>query len=75
MDSQRNSQQQQQQQPQHSQQHGYDPSTHSYQPNRQGAGQTAAETNNLLFNSSLLAEAAKKAQVAVVIRDIEDMEL
>jgi hypothetical protein len=46
-----------------------------YQPNRQGAGQTAAETTSYLNQMALLNEAAKRAQMAVVLRDIEGMEL
>jgi hypothetical protein len=58
------------QQGQTGQQQAYD-----YRPNREGAGRTAAETNNFLSTSALLAEAAKRAQMAVVMRDIEGMEL
>ncbi|KAF2798290.1 hypothetical protein K505DRAFT_357654 [Melanomma pulvis-pyrius CBS 109.77] len=50
-------------------------SSYEYQSNRQGAGSTAAETNNYLNEYALLAEAAKRAQIAVVMRDIEGMEL
>lgn len=46
-----------------------------YQPNRAGAGQTAAETTNFLAQTSLLAEAAKRAQMACVMRDLDGMEL
>ncbi|KAF1836286.1 hypothetical protein BDW02DRAFT_456000, partial [Decorospora gaudefroyi] len=46
-----------------------------YQPNRTGAGQTAAETTNYLNQAALLAEAAKRAQVACVMRDLDGMEL
>ncbi|KAL1592813.1 hypothetical protein SLS60_011229 [Paraconiothyrium brasiliense] len=46
-----------------------------YQPNRGGAGQTAAETQNFLNQAALLAEAAKRAQMAVVMRDLDSMEL
>ncbi|KAH7132166.1 hypothetical protein B0J11DRAFT_503343 [Dendryphion nanum] len=63
----------------HSQQHqrtqALSPSQYSYQPNRDGAGRTAAETNSFLDQAALLAEAAKRAQMAVVMRDIEGMEL
>ncbi|ORY13184.1 hypothetical protein BCR34DRAFT_453673, partial [Clohesyomyces aquaticus] len=51
------------------------PGSYHYQPNREGAGRTAAETNNYLNDFALLAEAAKRAQMAVVMRDIEGMEL
>ncbi|KAF2015060.1 hypothetical protein BU24DRAFT_227753 [Aaosphaeria arxii CBS 175.79] len=60
---------------QHQQQPAVSPMDYSYQPNRQGAGQTAAETTNFLNQTGLLAEAAKRAQMAVVMRDIEGMEL
>lgn len=73
-----NSQQQHPQQQQHQsraaaqRQSSYEyPQTH----NRQGAGSTAAETNTYLDQYALLAEAAKRAQIAVVMRDIEGMEL
>ncbi|KAF2005551.1 hypothetical protein P154DRAFT_312822 [Amniculicola lignicola CBS 123094] len=46
-----------------------------YRPNREGAGRTAAETGALLDHSALLAEAAKRAQMAVLMRDIDSMEL
>jgi hypothetical protein len=46
-----------------------------YRPNRDGAGQTASETTAYLNQAALLAEAAKRAQMAVVMRDIEGMEL
>ncbi|KAI4709826.1 hypothetical protein J4E89_005844 [Alternaria sp. Ai002NY15] len=46
-----------------------------YQPNRSGAGQTAAETTNYLNQAALLAEAAKRAQMACVMRDLDGMEL
>jgi hypothetical protein len=46
-----------------------------YRPNRDGAGQSASETTAYLNQAALLAEAAKRAQLAVVMRDIEGMEL
>jgi len=46
-----------------------------YQPSREGAGRTAAETTNYLNQAALLAEAAKRAQLAVVMRDLDSMEL
>jgi hypothetical protein len=49
--------------------------TFEYQPNREGAGRTAAETSNYLNQAALLAEAAKRAQMAVVMRDLDGMEL
>jgi hypothetical protein len=63
--------QQTQQQPQGPQRHP----SFEYRPNREGAGQTAAETTNYLSQMALLNEAAKRAQMAVVMRDIEGMEL
>ena len=49
--------------------------TLEYQPNREGAGRTATETANYLNQAALLAEAAKRAQMAVVMRDLDGMEL
>ncbi|KAL6708558.1 hypothetical protein ACN47E_002539 [Coniothyrium glycines] len=46
-----------------------------YQPSRQGAGATAAETTQYLNQAALLAEAAKRAQMACVMRDLDGMEL
>ncbi|KAF1918514.1 hypothetical protein BDU57DRAFT_444719 [Ampelomyces quisqualis] len=63
--------QQTQQQPQGPQRHP----SFEYRPNREGAGQTAAETTNYLSQMALLNEAAKRAQIAVVMRDMEGMEL
>ncbi|KAF2654615.1 hypothetical protein K491DRAFT_553082, partial [Lophiostoma macrostomum CBS 122681] len=60
---------------QHQPQNVQSPPAYSYQPNRQGAGQTAAETTNFLNQTALLAEAAKRAQMAVLMRDVEGMEL
>jgi hypothetical protein len=75
-----NHQQQQQQMPQspqipQQQNVQQQQSPFNYQPNRDGAGRTAAETNQFLNHQALLAEAAKRAQMAVVMRDIEGMEL
>jgi hypothetical protein len=64
-------QQQSQQQMQPLQRHP----TLEYQPNREGAGTTASETANFLSQAALLAEAAKRAQMAVVMRDLDGMEL
>jgi hypothetical protein len=64
-------QQQQYQQPQAPQRHP----SFEYRPNRDGAGQTAAETTNYLSQMALLNEAAKRAQMACVMRDIGEMEL
>ncbi|KAF2686673.1 hypothetical protein K458DRAFT_297760 [Lentithecium fluviatile CBS 122367] len=49
--------------------------TYEYQPNREGAGRTAGETATYLNQAALLAEAAKRAQMAVVMRDLDGMEL
>ncbi|KAF2269874.1 hypothetical protein CC78DRAFT_242535 [Lojkania enalia] len=71
-------QQQPSQQTQQSQQQNQtpqQPGNYHYQPNRDGAGRTAAETNNYLDQYSLVAEAAKRAQMAVLMRDVEGMEL
>ncbi|KAF2643927.1 hypothetical protein P280DRAFT_514910 [Massarina eburnea CBS 473.64] len=46
-----------------------------YQPSRQGAGSNNSETANYLSQAALLAEAAKRAQMAVVMRDLDSMEL
>ncbi|KAF9738928.1 hypothetical protein PMIN06_003580 [Paraphaeosphaeria minitans] len=46
-----------------------------YQPNRDGAGRTAGETQSFLNQTALLAEAAKRAQMACVMRDLDSMEL
>ncbi|KAF1927715.1 uncharacterized protein M421DRAFT_5977 [Didymella exigua CBS 183.55] len=49
--------------------------SYEYQPNRQGAGSTQNETAAYLNSAALLAEAAKRASIQVVMRDIEEMEL
>ncbi|KNG45708.1 thiol methyltransferase protein [Stemphylium lycopersici] len=67
------SQQQQQQQQQRVQAQRHP--SFEYQPNRTGSGQTAAETTNYLNQAALLAEAAKRAQMACVMRDLDGMEL
>ncbi|KAK7539247.1 hypothetical protein IWX49DRAFT_230221 [Phyllosticta citricarpa] len=46
-----------------------------YNPNREGAGRTAQETAAFLNEYSLVAEAAKRAQMAVLMRDMEAVEL
>ncbi|KAF2628357.1 hypothetical protein BU25DRAFT_457690 [Macroventuria anomochaeta] len=66
--------QQQQQQQQHPMQLQRHPS-YEYHPNRQGAGATQNETAAYLNSAALLAEAAKRASIQVVMRDIEEMEL
>lgn len=48
--------------------------TPSFDYRPEGAGRTATETNHYLSQAGLLAEAAKRAQMAVLIRDVEDME-
>ena len=74
-------QQQQQQQPQYAQQalqqqqQQNHPFASGYQPNRGSAGRTAAETGQFLSNYSLVAEAARRAQMAVLARDLESMEM
>jgi hypothetical protein len=50
-------------------------SGYEYRPDRSGAGRTAAETGQFLREYSLLAEAAKRAQMAVLARDLESMEM
>jgi hypothetical protein len=67
--------QQQTAQRQQSTQETAHPSAYQYQPNRDGAGRTAAETTNYLDQYALVAEAAKRAQMAVLMRDVEGMEL
>ena len=64
-------QQQHQEKPMQAQRHP----SFDYQPNRTGAGQTATETTNYLNQTGLLAEAAKRAQMACVMRDLDGMEL
>ncbi|KAF1359790.1 hypothetical protein EJ07DRAFT_118933 [Lizonia empirigonia] len=68
---QQQAQKQQQRHPMQLQRHP----SHEYQPNRQGAGQTQNETTAYLNSAALLAEAAKRASIQVVMRDIEEMEL
>lgn len=68
---QQSTQQQQQPHPMQLQRHP----SYEYQPNRQGAGATNNETTAYLNSAALLAEAAKRASLQVVMRDIEEMEL
>lgn len=73
-------QQQQQQQAQEAQLQPQMPAmqryrSFEYQPDRGDAGRTACETTSYLNQAALLAEAAKRAQVAVVMRDFDSMEL
>lgn len=51
------------------------PLSFDYRPNREDAGRTAAETKSLLSEYALVAEAAKRAQMAVLMRDMEGVEL
>jgi hypothetical protein len=47
---------------------------YNYQPDRTNAGHTAAETGQFLRDYNLVAEAAKRAQMAVLARDLDAME-
>lgn len=47
----------------------------TYVPNRDNAGSTNPETAKMLHDYSLLAEAAKRAQVACMIRDLDAMDM
>lgn len=49
--------------------------SYEYRPDRTGAGTTAQETANLLNYNALVAEAAKRAQMAVLMRDMGEMEM
>jgi hypothetical protein len=66
--------QQQQQQPQVAPQNdqGNSAAQHTSLPNHEN---TSAETDGYLSQMALLAEAAKRAQMAVVMRDMDEMEL
>jgi hypothetical protein len=68
-------QQQQQQEGQQSQQSLVQPSSYHYSPDRAGAGATAQETSTFIGNYALVAEAAKRAQMAVLMREMEGVEL
>jgi hypothetical protein len=46
-----------------------------YEPERSAAGSTAQETRSYIDNFALVAEAAKRAQMAVLMRDMEGVEL
>jgi hypothetical protein len=46
-----------------------------YAPSRGDAGSTNPETVRRLHDYNLLAEAAKRAQVACMIRDMDDMDM
>ncbi|KAF2102667.1 hypothetical protein NA57DRAFT_71655 [Rhizodiscina lignyota] len=47
----------------------------NYVPNRQGAGTSNPETASFLRDYNLIAEAAKRAQVACMIRDLDAMDM
>jgi len=72
-------QQYQQQQQQHAyQQHHQtqtDAGNYTYQPDRKGSGATAGETNSYINQYALVAEAAKRAQMAVLERDFGGVDL
>jgi len=48
---------------------------YQYQPERTGAGATAQETASYIKDYALVAEAAKRAQMAVLARDMEGFQL
>jgi hypothetical protein len=48
---------------------------YTYPPERSNAGATAQETRNYIDQFALVAEAAKRAQMAVLMRDMEGVEL
>jgi len=76
-------QQYQQYQQQQQQQHAYqqhhqtqtDAGNYTYQPDRKGSGATAGETNSYINQYALVAEAAKRAQMAVLERDFGGVDL
>lgn len=69
-------QQQQQQPPQQSQQQSQaQTSNYYYNPDRSASGSTAQETSTFIGNYALVAEAAKRAQMAVLMREMEGVEL
>ncbi|QDS67683.1 hypothetical protein FKW77_005279 [Venturia effusa] len=66
------------QQPQHTQQQQQSqvqPSNYNYKSDRSAAGSTAQETSTFIGNYALVAEAAKRAQMAVLMREMEGVEL
>jgi len=75
MEAQVQAQQLQLQQQQQQQRQMIVPNAFEYRPERGDAGSTAVETSNLLRDYSLLAEAAKRAQMAVLERDLGGMEV
>lgn len=48
---------------------------YNYQPDRAGAGTTAQETARYMSEYGLVAEAARRAQMAVLMRDLEGIDL
>lgn len=64
-----------QQQYAHQQQQSGRVEGYRYQPDRSGAGSTAVETAQYISDYGLVAEAAKRAQMAVLMRDLEGVEL
>ena len=48
---------------------------YNYRPDRSGAGATAHETNSYINQYGLVAEAAKRAEMAVLERDLNGIEL
>ena len=48
---------------------------YTYAPDRGTSGSTAQETRTYIDNFALVAEAAKRAQMAVLMRDIDGMDL
>lgn len=68
-------QQQQQQQQAYFSQQQYAQDHYAYQSDRQRSGTSAQETNAYINNYALLAEAAKRAQMAVLERDLGGVDL
>jgi len=48
-------------------------SQYAYQPDRSNAGATAQETNAYIKDYALVAEAAKRAELAVLTREMESL--
>jgi hypothetical protein len=65
----------QQQQQQQQQQAFSQVSGHQYRPDRSSSGATAQETNSHLHQYSLIAEAAKRAELALLEREMAGMEM
>jgi hypothetical protein len=68
-------QQYKQQQYAHQQQQSGRIEGYGYQPDRSGSGSTAQETAQYISDYGLVAEAAKRAQMAVLVRDLEGVDL